>query len=136
MSLKVIKIDSPIGDFITADSTLITADSTMYTADQTSTAPANTYVLNIIPRFYANLVKVKLLNEDTSELTELECEAVEDNGKLLIEFTMELSDGQSLETTVTNMDDTLMWRGKIYATTQEDLENFTLYPKTNNKIVV
>lgn len=136
MSIKVIKINEPFGYDLRADSTLITVDSTEITADQTNTAPPNTYILSVIPRFYTDEIKLKLLNEDTEEMTEIELPAEQVNGKLNIEFTMDMKDGQSFETSVTDLSDKLMWRGKIYATLQEDLENFTLYPKTNNKIVL
>lgn len=136
MSLKIIKINEPFGEKITADNTLITADSTNYTADQTSTGDANVYQLSVIPRFYTSNVKLKMLNEDTSEESVMEVAAEEVNGKLVVTFSMDFIDGNSFETTITDLSDKLMWRGKVYATLQDDLENFTLYPKTNNKIVL
>ena len=136
MSLKVIKIDEPFGESLTADSTLITADTTQYTADQTLSGEPNEYQLSVIPRFYAEEVKLILINEDTDTKIVMEVPAEEVNGKLLVNFTADFEDGNSFETTITDLSDALMWRGKIYATLQDDLENFTLYPKTNNKIVV
>ena len=136
MSLKVIKIDEPLGESLSADTTLITADTTEYTADQTRSGQANEYQLSVIPRFYTEEVKLILLNEDTDTTIVMEVPAEEINGKLVVTFSMDFIDGNSFETTITDLSDTLMWRGKIYATLQDDLENFTLYPKTNNKIVV
>lgn len=137
MSIKVIHIASlPEGPF-TVDTTLITADSTEYTSDQTLyfQPNSNDHVLTVIPRFYASDVKLYLWNELKSEETVLECVASETGGYLEIPFTYFLSEGDSIETKVTNFEDKLMWRGKIYATSQTDLENFTLNPKTNNNII-
>jgi len=48
---------------------------------------------------------------------------------------MTLSEGASFETKVLDTDDKLLWRGKIYATSQTDLENYTLNPRNNNNII-
>ena len=137
MSLKVIQIsDIPSGP-LTVDSTLITVDSTLITADQTINYIPNTndHILKVIPRFYETDVKLVLWNELRSTETILECTAGITGGYIEVPFTYYLSEGDSLETKVTDMDDKLMWRGKIYATSQTDLENFTLNPKNNNNII-
>jgi hypothetical protein len=137
MPIKVIHIsDLPAGPF-TVDTTLITADTTDYTADQTLyfEPNQNDHVLSIIPRFYETDVKLILWNEIKETRTVLNCIAVINDGFLDVPFSYPLEEGDSLETTVTDMDDKLMWRGKIYATSQTDLENFTLNPKTNNNII-
>jgi hypothetical protein len=137
MSLKVIQLsDTPAGP-LTVDSTLITVDSTIITADQTVYYTINTteHVLSIIPRFYETEVKLILWNEIKEVQTNLTITATITNGYLEIPFTLYLEEGDSLEVKVTNMADKLMWRGKIYATSQTDLENFTLNPKTTNNII-
>ena len=137
MSIKVIQIsDLPSGP-LTVDTTLISVDSTLVTADQTLYLEPNQidHVLTVIPRFYTTDVKLYLWNELKSMETVLTCVATETNGYLEIPFTYFLTEGDSIETKVTDTTDKLMWRGKIYATSQTDLENFTLNPKTNNNII-
>ena len=137
MSIKVITIsDIPDGP-LTVDSTLYTVDSTLITADQTVTFQpnSNNHILRIIPRFYETNIKLSLWNELTSTQTGLTATAGITGGYLEIPFTYFLSEGDSIETEVTDTDDKLMWRGKLYATSQTDLENFTLNPKTNNNII-
>ena len=138
MGLKIIHISGLPESPLTVDSTLITADSTLITADQTVTMNTidNNHVLSVIPREYAEEVRLVMWNEMTSVSTQIDhIFTTPANGHLEIPFSHYFIEGDSAETKVFNMDDKLIWRGKIYATSQTDLENFTLNPKNPNNVI-
>lgn len=139
MGLKIIHISGIPESPLTVDSTLITADSTLITADQTVTMNTvdNNHVLNVIPREYAEEVRLVMWNEMTSVSTEIDnIITTTTNGHLEIPFNHYFIEGDSAETKVFDMDNKLIWRGKIYATSQTDLENFTLNPTNSNIIKI
>ena len=130
--LKVIKISGGIGD-LTVDSTLITADSTLITADATEFYTS--YELKIPYRFFNTDVNLYLFNEFTEEENNIQLTAVESDGYMILTFNYLFKNGETFEAKVTN-DDKLIWRGKIFATTQDNLQDFSLTRKDNNIIYV
>jgi len=89
------------------------------------TAP---YQFRCIPREYNSGNITFLLRNEGNDLTqEIEVTGVYYQNNVLILIFNEpiLKEGQSFEVTI-NEDDNLIYRGKAYATSQTDLENFEL----------
>jgi hypothetical protein len=134
MSLKVIKINE-LGENITVDSTLISVDSTLITVDMTAQF-SGIYTLKLPYRFFSSNIKMYLWNEIKETETILELEVVEDGGTMIVDFFIEFEDGETFEVRITDLDDKLIWRGKILATLQDDLENYILHKNDNGIIKI
>lgn len=134
MSLKVINIHN-IGDYLTVDNTFISVDSENITADQTLASP-EIYTLRVPYRFFSSDIKLILWNEIKETETILDLVVVEDNGLMIIDFHHDFEDGETYEVRITDLDDKLIWRGKILSTTQTDLENYILHKNDNGIIKI
>jgi hypothetical protein len=124
---------------ITVDSTEITVDSTVITVDNNiSGFGGDGYLIRFIPRYYVEFINVMLRNELNNEELTQTVTMTENNG--LCECIVEipnLEDNTNFEIVVTDTDDNLLFRGKAFSTTQNDLENFKLnVPNQNNKIIM
>lgn len=89
------------------------------------TAP---YQFRCIPRGYNSGVITFFLRDETKDIThEISATGVYyQNNVLILVFSVPImTEGQSFEVTI-NEDDNLIYRGKAYATSQTDLENFEL----------
>lgn len=133
MSLKVIHING-IGDDLTVDSTLISVDNTNITVDQTILNPQD-HILKVPYRFFSSNIKLILWNEIKEVETILELTAIEVDGQIQITFQHDFEDGTTYEVKITDTDDKLIWRGKILATIQTDLENYILHKVEDNNII-
>lgn len=134
MSIKLVEIEL-IDQNLTADNGIITADTTLFTADTTQVTAQ--YTLKIAPRFFTDSVILTLWNEMTETSIVYNCTATTQNGYMLINYNHTFLEGQSYEANVTDLSNKLIWRGKLYATSQTDIENFTLnLPSTNNIIEI
>ena len=82
--------------------------------------------ITIIPRYNVPYITVILLNEETQVLNQYEIEdLVYLNGYLTIPFDFECLEGQSFNLEIKDGDNVL-FRGKAFATDEEDLENYKL----------
>lgn len=138
--MKVIILSSGSEEVpLRADNTNITADNTDITADSTFlNEQTDTYSIYITPREYTETVDFELVNELTKERTFLEDLEVETINQLMrITFTKEgIKDNESFRAYVYSLGD-LLWRGKVFATTQTDLQKFKMnVPDGNNKIIM
>lgn len=133
MSLKVIHING-IGDDLTVDSILISVDDTNITVDQTILNPQD-HILKVPYRFFTSNVKLVLWNEIKELETILDLVVVEVDGQMLITFQHDFEDGESYEVRVTDINNKLIWRGKILSTIQTDLENYILHKVEDNNII-
>jgi len=133
MSLKVINILS-IDENLTVDNTIVSVDQTNITADQLEMTPADS-ILKIPYRFFISEVKLILWNEIKETKSILSLIAIEDNGQMVLTFTHNFKDGETYEVLVTDMNDKLIWRGKILSTVQTDLENYILHKIADNNII-
>ena len=138
--MKVIIINDGLQKVpFTADNTDITADNLDITVDSTTLEVQNdTYSIYITPREYVETVDFELVNELTEERTLLEDLEVETINQLMkITFTKEgIKDNETFKAYVYNLGN-LLWRGKVFATTQTDLQNFKMnVPNGNNKIIM
>lgn len=134
MSLKVIKINE-LGDYLTVDSTLISVDNDIITVDTTQQSIEG-YTLRLPYRFFTSNVKFILWNEIKEKKDILPLEVIEENGTMVLSFGYEFFDGETFEAKVTDLDDKLIWRGKILATNQNDLENYILHKNDNGIIKI
>ena len=82
--------------------------------------------LLFIPRYEVATVFVKLLNEFTEDLTLLELNATYDNGYMTVEINHSFKEGENYSYEVEDGLNNLLYRGKIYITSQTDLQNFKL----------
>jgi len=138
MSLKVIKINE-IGDYLTVDTTNISVDNDIITVDTTLAAHQN-YILRLPYRFFTYDVNLILWDEVKELETIIPLTVTKENGAMVLSFWFDFQDGQSFEVKVLSRGDgdadgKLIWRGKIYSTTQDDLENFKLHTTTQNNII-
>jgi len=133
MSLKVIHIGS-IGDDLTVDNTFISVDNDIITVDQTIQNPQD-YELKVPYRFFTSNIKLSLWNEIKEFETILDLTVVEVDGQMLITFQHSFEDGETYEVKVTDTNSKLIWRGKILATIQTDLENYILHKVVDNNII-
>jgi hypothetical protein len=83
--------------------------------------------LRCIPRLNSEFVTLKLRNElkDTTETFEIE--SINYNSYMILEFVKTFVEGESSEIEIfDSITDELLYRGKSYATSQTDLENYKL----------
>jgi predicted Zn-dependent protease len=83
--------------------------------------------LRCIPRNHAEVVLLKLRNElkDTTETFEIP--ALQYNSYMVLEFIKTFVEGESSEIEIfDSITNDLLYRGKSYATSQTDLENYKL----------
>lgn len=133
--MNIIRLNGAIGEAITVDSTLITVDSTEITVDQANTSTPNTYQITLLPsKFFEDMI-LELKNELTEDKVEVEATAVQSRGYTTITFYLEnIAEGSSFEGKLYNEDKTEeIYRGKFFATSQTDLQEYEMTPKTNNK---
>ena len=45
---------------------------------------------------------------------------------MVFSFSFNFEDDKTYESSITDMDDKLIWRGKIYSTSQTDLQNYSI----------
>lgn len=135
MGLKIIEISGTAsGDYLTVDSTLITVDSTLFTADMTIN-PDTTYTLKVPYRFFTDDINLVLWSEIKEEETIINLVPVKEDGLMVLEFYHPFINNETFEAKVTDLNDKLIWRGKLMATTQTDLENYILHVVDNNNII-
>jgi len=84
--------------------------------------------ITIIPRVDAGIISIVIKNESkgTTETIQ-DIETTFSNGYLTFEITKTVLEQESFEYTVYNLDSELLFRGKVFATNQTDLQNY----KTN-----
>lgn len=133
MSLKIIKIDT-LSEFLTVDNTNISVDNTNISVDATLIGPV-TYLLKIPYRFYTNEVILNLWSEIKQTETLLTLNVIQEDGLMVLEFFYDFEDNETFEVKVTDLTDKLIWRGKIMATTQTDLEDYILHKVVDNNII-
>jgi hypothetical protein len=133
MSLKVINIQA-LGDYLTVDNNIISVDTIEISVDATLLAQ-QTHTIKIPYREYAANVNLILWNEIKEIETIIPVVVVSEPGLMVLNFSHAFLDGDSYEVRVENLQDKLVWRGKLLATIQTDLENYKLHKVVNNNII-
>lgn len=83
--------------------------------------------LRCIPRAQKEVVILKLRNELKDTIETFEIDSFISGNYLILEFEKTFVEGESSEIEIFDaITDDLLYRGKSYATTQTDLENFKL----------
>lgn len=133
MSLQVIKLDS-INGSLTVDNDIITADNDMITVD-TTTGGGQEYTIKFAYRKWSNLVNLHLWNELKEQETIIELSPDSEPGIMVLNFAHNFLDGESYEVRVFDKQNgELVYRGKLLATIQSDLQNYKLHKVTSNKV--
>lgn len=132
MSLQVIKINS-IDENLTADNNIITVDNNNTTIDVTLT-PSEEYTIKVSYRFWSNDVKLHLWNELKELETIIDLVPDSEPGIMVLKFQHNFVDGDSYEAKVLDTQGQLIWRGKILATIQTDLQNYKLHKVVSNNV--
>ena len=133
MSLKVIKINTVDGN-LTVDTDIITVDNNLITVD--ATIGSNNYQIKIPYRFFSSNIQLVLWNEVRELETKLDLEVTEQNGLMVVDFYYDFVDGETFEVKILDLTNKLIWRGKILATIQTDLENYILHKNDNGIIKI
>lgn len=132
MSLQVIKLDG-INEYLTVDNDIITVDNDIITVDATLTGDQN-HTIKVSYRIWASVVKLHLWNEIKEVETILEITVDSEPGIMVVNFQHDFFDGDSYEAKILNLDGDLIWRGKILATIQDDLQNYKLHKVVANNV--
>jgi hypothetical protein len=83
--------------------------------------------LRCIPRNHSEIVLLKLRNELKNTTETFEIETIQYNSYMILEFVKTFVEGESSEIEIfDSINDELLYRGKSYATSQTDLENYKL----------
>ena len=133
MSLKVINIQA-LGDYLTIDNNIITVDTIEISVDATL-LEQQSHTIKIPYRYYATNINLVLWNEIKELETIIPVVVVSEPGLMVLNFSHAFLDGDSYEVKVLDqIDNKLVWRGKLLATIQTDLENYKLHKVVNNNI--
>ena len=118
---KVINISD--FDGITVDSTIITVDNNIITVDSTSTGQ---YSFSVPYRFFSENIKF-LIYDELNDIETIQTLTTEDvNNYMEFNFFFDFEDSKTYESKITDLDDKLIWRGKIFSTTQDDIQNYSI----------
>jgi hypothetical protein len=134
--MKILKLTS--GTTLSVDSTLITVDSTTVTVDST-TNPFSGFSFVITSREFVAECEMIFYNELKDTTQTVTGYGSDFRGLLKLDFALdEVEENDSFQVTVNKpIIGELLWRGKAFATSQTDLENFTMTkPGTNNIIKI
>jgi hypothetical protein len=132
--MKILKLTS--GTTLTVDSTSITVDSTSITVDATTNTFSG-FSFVITSREFVAECEMIFYNElkDTTET--VTGYGSDFRGLLKLDFTLdEVEENDSFQVTINKfITGELLWRGKAFATSQTDLENFTMTKPGINNII-
>ncbi len=89
--------------------------------------PSNeNHILKVIPRYEVEICTIHIRHELTDILTTLENKRVFcENGYIIVPFEYQFKEGGSYHIEILS-DILTIWRGKAYATNENDLENYKL----------
>jgi LEA14-like dessication related protein len=134
--MKLIKLNNPENFPLTVDNTSITVDDTNITVDLSESN--NTFKIVLLPRKTVTNSVLKLENELTKVKHNLETNNLIVNGYLHVYFTLEgIVDKSSFNATLESLEGELLWRGKLFATTSENIQEYSMNTKTTtNKIIL
>lgn len=136
--MKVIKLNNQEFFPLTVDNTNITVDTTDITVDQTFIDGEGSYKITLLPRIFYNTSRLELINELTKEQFDLPTMNILNNGYTDVYFTLtNVKDKDSFSATLYSTTNELLWRGKIFATNQENLQEYKMtVPTVSNKIIM
>lgn len=131
----VIKVND-FREYLTVDTTLISVDTTVYSTDATIIEDENGLIVRFIPRYFVETCNLILRNELTNDVIEMSLPMVNDSGYAVLTFIGDIINAASFEMTVKDLEGGLIFRGKAFSTTSEDIQNYTMNTKINNKILI
>jgi hypothetical protein len=137
MSLKIINLTSATPN-LTVDNNIISVDNTLITIDMTM-GDLTEHILKISYRYYTPEVNLYLWDEIREIETIIPITVESEPGLMVLTFIHTFVDGDSYEVRVMDAvegkENNLIWRGKILATTQTDLEDYKLHKVGTNNII-
>lgn len=135
--MKILNLIPSSGASLTVDSTLITVDSTTITVDNASNVVTE-FSFVISARDTVTECDMIFFNELTETTQTISGACSDYRGFLSIDFTLEnVEENNSYQVTINDLSGNLLWRGKAFATSQSDLENFSMTkPGPNNIITI
>lgn len=96
----------------------------------------NIQKIKLIPKRFFNKCWLYLQNELTGLEHSFLIDMINKNGVCILRFELDVLEGDSFSILITSQSGkTELYRGKAYATSQEDLQEFQLSPK-ENKIII
>jgi hypothetical protein len=134
--MKILRLTS--GTTLTVDSTQITVDTTTITVD-TTTNQFSGFSFVITSREFVEECEMIFYNELKDTTQTVIGYGSYFRGLLKLDFAIdEVEENDSFQVTINKLiTGELLWRGKAFATSQIDLENFTMTkPGTNNIIKI
>ena len=121
---------------LTVDTTDISVDTTLYTTDATILINEEGLSVKFVPRYFVQECELILRNELTDVIETRTLEMINDNGIAVLIFDGDIKDATSFEMTVNDLTGKLLYRGKAFATTQTDIQQYTMNKRVNNKIII
>jgi len=114
----------------------ITVDSNTITVDNNNSSIG--YTIKFIPRYFTEDIKLIFRNELNDIETIIETTMININGICYCSFGFDIEDKTTFELTILNsINNDLLYRGKVFATFDINLENYTMNkPDINNKIIM
>ena len=134
---NILRLTPSSGSSLTVDSTLITVDSTTITVDATTNTISG-FTFYVTMREFVDECEMIFLNElrNTTETVIGTC-TEHIRGTVMINFNLvDVVEGDAFQVTINDLDGNLLMRTKAGATSQTDLENFTLTPSNPNNIII
>jgi uncharacterized membrane protein len=128
-----------VSDFrrdLTVDTIDISCDSILYSADATIIKEEEGLSVKFIPRYFVDICFLILRNELSNITVKKTLPMINNNGIAILIFDADIKDATSFEMTVNDLSGNLLFRGKAFATTQEDTQQYTMNKRINNKILI
>jgi predicted ATP-grasp superfamily ATP-dependent carboligase len=94
------------------------------------------FSVKFIPRKYKKQCVLKLRNELTNETQERLVNMINKSGIVKVDFHGDIQDYGSYEMLVTDLKSNELFRGKAFATLQNNLQEYSMNTKINNKIII
>jgi hypothetical protein len=133
--MKIIKLSSS-ANTITVDTTFYDVDNSELTVDSTSGDTA-VYNMLITPREFVEECNLIFYNELTDLTQTVSGSCAEYLSSVAVSFSLPIiKENDSFQVTATKLvTNELLWRGKAFATSQTDLENFSMTKPNINNII-
>jgi len=132
--MKILKLIS--GTTLSVDNTFITVDSTSITVDATTNSFSG-FSFVITSREFVAECEMVFYNELKDTTQTITGYGSDYRGLLKLDFALdEVEENDSFQVTINKLiTGELLWRGKAFATSQTDLENFSMTKPGSNNII-
>ena len=94
------------------------------------------FAVRFLPRKFVTQCILNLRNEITNETQEYLVDMENKGGLAELTFNASIEDATTYEMLVTDLEENELFRGRAFATIQNNLQEYTMNTKINNKIVL